>query len=322
MKVLVKVVGILIALVVCLIAFVKFAMPFAENAPDIVVDKSPERVERGRYLVEHVSMCLDCHSEKQPQYLAAPYKEGTEGMGGFTWTTESIPFGTVVAPNITPVGLGSWTDGEIIRAIRTGVTKDGDALTPIMPFHEYSHLSDSDVEDVVAFLRQMKPIENPDLQRSELKIPFSVLVNVMTAESQPQNDIDTDDPIQNGEYLSKVGGCQFCHSPFDSGKPVYDSLFAGGHEYIIPNVGVVRTANITPDKETGIGSWSKEHFIQKFKAYDSPEARMIPASENPPTVMPWMDYAGLTEDDLGDIYDYLMSSAPIKNSVTKFVPAQ
>lgn len=322
MKVFIKVVGVLVVLVLALIAFVMFALPFAEDPSDISVDKSPEKVERGRYLVEHVTMCLDCHSEKQPEYLAAPYKLGTEGMGGFTWEGEASPFGTVVAPNITPVGLGSWTDGEIIRSIRTGVTKDGNALTPIMPYHEYSHLSDSDVEAIVAYLRQMKPIENPNLAKTELKMPFTMLVNVMTAESQPQNDVDVNNPVEHGKYLSKVGGCQFCHSPFESGKPVYDSLFAGGHEYVVPSVGIVRTANITPDQKTGIGSWTKEQFIAKFKAYNTPEARLIPAKDNPPTVMPWLDYAGMSEKDLGDVYEYLMSVKPIENTVVKFTPAQ
>jgi hypothetical protein len=82
---------------------------------------------------------------------------------------------------------------------------------------------------------------------------------------------------------------------------------------------VVRSANLTPDEETGIGTWSQADFVNKFKFYDNPEGRVMPAaSMEYNTVMPWTNFAGMTEQDLGAIYKYLRSVKAVKNKVEKF----
>jgi hypothetical protein len=83
---------------------------------------------------------------------------------------------------------------------------------------------------------------------------------------------------------------------------------------------VVRSANITPDKETGIGTWNKEIFIKRFR--DSmllAEQAVKPGDYN--TVMPWTTYAGMNDTDLGAIYDYLTTLPAVNNKVEKFTPA-
>ncbi len=94
--------------------------------------------------------------------------------------------------------------------------------------------------------------------------------------------------------------------------------YAGGSEFKQPN-GVVRTANITPDMETGIGSRNKEAFIRRFKIYTDPAFKPVklnPGDLNTP--MPWFMYSAMTEKDLGAIYDYLRTVKPVKNKVIKF----
>jgi hypothetical protein len=94
--------------------------------------------------------------------------------------------------------------------------------------------------------------------------------------------------------------------------------FAGGQEFILPT-GIAFAANITPHKETGIGSWSKKQFVRKFKSYDDPS--IIPHKVQPNqmnTSMPWFSYAGITEKDLGAIYEYIMSLEPIDKKVERF----
>ena len=85
----------------------------------------------------------------------------------------------------------------------------------------------------------------------------------------------------------------------------------------------MRTSNITPDPETGIGKWTKEQFIQKFRSSASPEVTNISVNEGEfNSVMPWTFYGEVcTDEDLGAVFDYLMSQKPISNKVEKFSPS-
>ena len=95
--------------------------------------------------------------------------------------------------------------------------------------------------------------------------------------------------------------------------------YAGGFEFPLGNGYVVRSANITPDNETGIGLWSKEQFVAKFKAYDKPEAHSLYVKDGElNTMMPWTDFAGQTQEDLESIYAYLRTLPAVKNKVEKF----
>ena len=159
-----KLLGILGAVVlVCLLGFAYFYFRSPEMAPpaNIVVDKSPERVERGKYIFTRLSDCDFCHSEQDITRLALPIIESTRGQGKLMADTD-LP-GKIYAANITPdveTGIGSWTDGEKIRAIREGVDKNGRALYPIMPYPFYRYMSDEDVQAVVAFLDTIPPIKH------------------------------------------------------------------------------------------------------------------------------------------------------------------
>ena len=82
---------------------------------------------------------------------------------------------------------------------------------------------------------------------------------------------------------------------------------------------VVRSPNITFDRETGIGSWTKESFTARFKMYA--DAAYKPANIKPGdmnTPMPWGMYAGMKEKDIEALYAYLKSLKPIKNQVVRF----
>ena len=97
-----------------------------------------------------------------------------------------------------------------------------------------------------------------------------------------------------------ISGCADCHSPQEKGEPIKGKELAGGTTFNLP-FGISRPANITPDKETGIGKWSRKNFIQKFKSYQSVKP-VAPGKFN--TVMPWNMMSGMTEQDLGAIYAY------------------
>jgi len=84
----------------------------------------------------------------------------------------------------------------------------------------------------------------------------------------------------------------------------------------------VVTANITPDADSGIGQWTSEQFVEKFKGMETPDTHVLTRDEQRQnSVMPWRDYAGMTREDLGAIYAYLRSLKPIVHRVNHFPDA-
>jgi cytochrome c553 len=72
--------------------------------------------------------------------------------------------GIFYPPNLTPdadTGLGSWTEADIIKALRTGVRPDGRELAPVMPWRSYAKLTDSDIQSLASYLKNLKPVRNP-----------------------------------------------------------------------------------------------------------------------------------------------------------------
>ncbi len=327
MKRFLKIMGIILLLLIILLAgglaYFNLTYPKINPAPDIKVTATPEKIARGEYLAKHVAMCLDCHSTRDWKKYAGPIKEGTEGKGGDKFD-EAIGFpGTIYVKNITPAALHDWTDGEIIRAITMGINKDNKALFPMMPYYNYNKMSREDLEAIVAYIRTLKPIKN-EVPDKDLNFPLNLIVKTMPIETyKPINSADKTNPVEYGKYLTSIAGCAECHTQSEEGTPLPGMDFAGGVEYKLPH-GTIRTANITPDNETGIGSWNKETFIARFKSFESDSSKNIPADlfKEYNTIMPWTLYAGMTKEDLGAIYDYLKSVKPVKNRVERYTPAK
>ena len=134
--------------------------------------------------------------------------------------------------------------------------------------------------------------------------------------------VDPTDPVALGQLLFATRGCAGCHTPEVKGEPLPGMEFAGGFEFLFP-AGTIRSLNITPDVETGIGKLSREDFIARFKAFASEESRDVtvsPAEFNTP--MPWLMYARMTDEDLGRIYEYLRTVKPVTHQVEKFTPKE
>src|ERR1039457_4204602 len=127
------------------------------------IELTPERFARGAYLVEHLADCLTCHSDLRADRYGMPIKPGTIGQGGFPFGKEFAVPGVVCAQNITPDpenGIGTWTDGEVLRAVREGVDKNGNALFPMMQYKAYRLFSDEDAKSVVAYIRTLAPVKH------------------------------------------------------------------------------------------------------------------------------------------------------------------
>ena len=326
MKKLFKIVGYFLAgIVLLLIAgliYFNAKFPDVSKPKDIKVEITPERLKRGEYLANNVAGCMDCHASRDWTKYAGPLQPGTSGKGGEKFGHEMGFPGDIYAPNLTPANLGTWTDGELIRAITQGVSKDGRALFPIMPYLGFNQLSKEDLYSIVAYIRSLQPIEN-QVSETSLDFPLNFIVKTIPPKDySPAPEPDKNDPVNYGKYLVTMASCADCHTPSEKGEPIPGMDFTGGSEFKFPQ-GILRTANITPDEETGIGKWTKEQFIAKFKAFDSDSMKNIsvdPSGFN--TIMPWPFFAGMKEEDLGAIYEYLRTVKPVHNSVLVFTPAK
>lgn len=303
-------------------AFLVLKGPESAAPSSVKVEATPERLERGKYLFESVADCAGCHSPRNPEKFAMmPTPEGTGS--GFEFPVELGFPGKVVAPNLTPdpeTGLGKWTDGEKIRAIREGISKDGRALFPFMPYPHFAEMSDEDLHSVVAYINSLPPVKRA-LPRTELDFPVKYLIKfapkpVTAKVSAP----DRSDRVKYGAYLVKLANCIECHTQMDKGELVKGMEFAGGHEFPVMQF-LARSANITPDEETGIGKWSEERFVKKFKGYANLTYENAPRTVQANfTVMPWYGYSQMTEDDLKAIYAYLRTLPAVRNSVETHPP--
>lgn len=322
MKKFLKILGIfVIILILCGTGFYVYlnkAFPKVSPAPDIKVEITADRIEKGKYLVNHVVGCVSCHSERNFKYFAGPIVPGTEGKGGEAFD-ENLGFpGNFYSKNITPAGIGGWTDGELYRAITAGVNKEGTPLFPVMPYLHFGQMDEEDIKCIIAYIRTLKPIQN-EVQKSVPKFPMTLIIRTIPEDAHFTKKPDRSNIIEYGKYLVNSSSCIDCHTQQNKGKLKEGFEYAGGFEFPLRNGYVVRSANITPDNETGIGSWSKEQFVARFKSYDTPEAHNIPVKDGElNTFMPWTDYAGQTREDLEAIYSYLRTIPAVKNKVDKF----
>lgn len=308
--------GIIILLVVGL-AYIKLALPNVGPAPVFAIRADSTRIEHGKYLANHVAACMDCHSTRDFSKWTGPVLIGTEGKGGEAFRREDGFPGNYYAPNLTPTHLGQWTDGELYRAITAGVSRDGHALFPIMPYRNYARMAPDDIKDIIAYLRTLKPIQHTT-PASQPDFPMNFIINTIPAKPEGGTRPAATDRLAYGRYLVTFASCAECHTPRNErGASLAGMDFAGGNAFSVPT-GTVYSANITPAR-SGIGSWSREAFIARFKAYAAAKQPDIREGEAN-SVMPWTTFGQMSERDLGAIYEYLRTLKPVENKVVPFTP--
>jgi mono/diheme cytochrome c family protein len=324
MKTLLKILGGLVALIVvvaaCGYGYLMFAYPNVPAATNVTFDKSPERLARGKYLNDHVSGCTTCHTQRDWTKFAGPLKTDRLGAGGEKF--DLGPSGVLYSPNITPAVIGSWTDGELLRAVTQGVTPDGRPLFPLMPYPHFGAMAEDDVHAVLAYVRSLTAIEG-EAPIGALNFPLNLIVRTIPAANTYGTRPDPSDKVAYGKYMTRAALCTDCHTPIDDrGTPLPGMDFAGGMEFIDTGYRT-RSANITPDADTGIGSWTEQQFIDKFKAFENQDpATLSEVERRQNTPMPITQYAGMTREDLSAIYAYLRTLKPVINRVEKFPDAK
>ena len=299
------------------LGYVKWALPNVGKPEKLVIGPTPSRLERGKYLANNITLCVDCHSQRDWTKFAGPPIASTFGKGCEKFD-ESIGFpGAVYSSNITPFNLKNWTDGELFRMITTGVKKDGHAAMNIMPYAAYGRMDREDIYSIIAYIRTLPSIEATVPER-KLNFPVNFIVNTIPKKANLQKLPNASDTVRYGGYLVNAAACVDCHTKNEKGNPVEGMEFAGSRVFASA-AGNLYSTNITPDTQSGIGNWSKQDFVNRFKTHQNTNSTPIKEKQFQ-TVMPWIMYSNIKESDLAAMYTYLRTVKPIKNQVVRFVP--
>ena len=308
-RILVGLIALLVLFIVGVVIVVQstWDSPEDRRIPAVQASNDPGALERGEYLFKYGHGCWGCHSKVMDA------NSSPSGGRPFDLTSVGPGFGMFYAPNITPdkeTGIGGWTDGEIVRAIREGVGKDGRKLFPIMPVAALKGLSDDDVLALVSYLRSLEPVANK-VPANELSFAAKALFAFGVLKPEPEITEPIVAPQRGvtaewGKYVATNAGlCYDCHTPrnLEDGSFYNDSLFAGGTigfgGKIDGEAVEVYAANITMDEETGIGSWTEGQFLTAARYGVRADGRAISPH------MPFMAYAFWDEEDVRAIYAYL-----------------
>jgi mono/diheme cytochrome c family protein len=173
-----------------------------------------------------------------------------------------------------------------------------------MPFGTYNNMSDDDVKAIVAYLRTVKPVHN-EVQPPKYKIPLQPMPPAKGTAAPPKTD-----KVAYGNYLvNAIAHCHECHTPFEGPQPDFANQYGAGGLVIIVNGVGLRTRNITPDKETGIGSWSDAEIKRAITQGIAKDGRkLIP-------LMPYPYFKNMTAEDLDAIVAYLHTIKPVKKKI-------
>ena len=273
---------------------------------NVKFERTPERLERGRYIVESTAHCFQCHSDVDYSKPGAQPKPGKKGAGA-VFAEDGMEW--LVAPNITPdveTGAGSWTDEQLARAIREGIGHDGRRLFPVMPYMNFRNMSDEDLASVITYIRSIEPVRN--------KLPKTQIPETLKAALPPHEPITTQvaahhayNQVARGRYMATLGNCVTCHTPMnEKGQPMMEMAFAGGFK-LKGTWGEVYSANITPDP-SGISYYHEALFIRTMRTGHVGARKLN-------YVMPTGYFKNMTDEDLKAIFAYLRTLRPVKHRV-------
>ena len=321
-----KVVGwlfiILLVIIIASVSYIKLALPNVGAAPVMKIEATPERVARGEYLANHVTICIDCHSKRDWTRFSGPLTDNTYGQGGEIFNQAFGFPGAFYARNITPEGISRYTDGELFRVITTGVNKEGKAMFPVMPYPNYGRMDEEDIKSIITYIRTLTPIKN-NVPPSVPDFPMSIIINTIPKKASFTKMPAKTDVVNYGGYMVNAAACKECHTKFEKGQLVAGTEFGGGREFPFPDGSFVRSGNITPDATTGIGKWTEETFVNLF--HTRSDSATLHTKIQPgefTSLMPWTMYGKMNDEDLKAIYAYLKTLKPISNAVVKFTAAK
>ncbi len=150
-------------------------------------------------------------------------------------------------------------------------------------------------------------------------IPILAISTITAACLRSAAALASDAQIARGKYLVQLGGCEHCHTPgYLLGKPDAARRLGGSDVgFEVPGLGTFVGPNLTPDKDTGLGNWTREEIVTAIQTGVLPDGRVLAP------IMPWGSFASLTKADATAIAVYLKSLPAVKNQVPgPFGPSQ
>jgi mono/diheme cytochrome c family protein len=206
-------------------------------------------VERGRYLVEALMACDNCHTPRGPDgYL----REKRFSGGSRTFSGDSYKARGSNISSDAATGVGAWSDEELAAAIVAGRGRRG-PLAPAMPSDFYRILTPADLAAVVAFVRSVPPVA---AEPAERRLDGAPAAHPVPGAETPFAEAALSDRLKRGFYVATLARCMECHSGETKGALDHrDKLGAGGKLFRTP-AGTAVAANITPHPVRGIGAWS------------------------------------------------------------------
>lgn len=275
--------------------------------PEVKITPDSARIAEGARIA--LTICAYCH-------------RGADGkLSGDLWINDPEA-GKLWSANITQhpeAGIGKYTDGELVRVLRTGVKRDGHLSGPFMTFPS---MSDEDIAAVISFLRSDAPQVQPSPNRqppADLSLIFKMLTKlIFKPDAYPEKTIVAPPPTDQlayGRYLATAKWyCFDCHSAsFETNNKVEPEkspgYCAGGNPVADKENNIVNSANITPDPETGIGSWTLDEFGQAVRFGKRPDGKNL-RHQMPPMTL-------LTDEEVAAIWTYLQTVPPVKNAVER-----
>ena len=283
-------------------------------------EATPERLQRGQYLVNQVLACGVCHTSRATGDIFMEGEQTDLFLAGGN-TMEDPGMGRLYIPNLTPDpdGLGGWTDDEVLRAIRDGVHKDGHFLVPVMPYDNYQRLSDDDAKSVVVYLRSVPAAKAPrPAVANELKfLPKMLFTTIGVQMHKPVANVpnpDRGNRVAYGRYIADAASCTECHSMTEKGpRKDSDPMFMSGSDvpFVDARLGKVYARNLTPDPETGLGKYKPD----QIKAALRDGKRLDGKRMSPPMSQIIPHYSGMTDDDLDALVAFLGSLKPASHRI-------
>lgn len=272
--------------------------------PDITASTDPMIIARGAYLANGPAHCRECHGAVEQRAELAVGKP-TPLSGGLDL---KLPIGIFRPANITSdpeTGIGKLSDGQIARALRYGVRRDGRALMPFMPFAD---LSDEDLRAVISYLRTQAPVKRAVQTRAPTllgHVALALFVRPQGPTGPAVAPVPRGPTVAYGHYLvHSVANCAGCHTKRDLRTgALIGPVLAGGFAFTDSDKMDFVTPNLTPDPATGrITSWNEDLFLARLHLGRGPEG----------SPMPWAAFGKMDDDDLRAVYRYLRSLPPVE----------
>lgn len=274
-----------------------FAVPAARAIAAGAIDKQDfNQIDRGRYLTT-VGDCAACHTLPGSGHVFA---------GGRPIET---PFGTLLAPNITPdpqTGIGAWTDDEFVNALTKGAGRDGTRLYPAMPYTYYTKVTRDDALAIRAYLNTVPAVRH-DVKSDQLPFPVNIRLGMAvwdelffkpgTFHADPKQSAEWN----RGAYLAEgLAHCGMCHTPKNFLGADKTGSYLQGYSlqgWFAPN--------ITNDDRRGLGGWS----IDEIATYLKTGHNRTSAATGPMSETLNLSTSRMTDDDLKAIATYLKSQS-------------